>query len=454
MSLRRTLTSGLLAAWSALTLALPAGNSTHLPTNSVPREHNKTAPVSPPLRQSQNLITSVTLYGDSLSDIGNVQLLLEILRGSKDPSLIFKPFNASLKYSGIEKFLNYMGVSNREIKYMEYHFIAAFISVLKKAYKLPVFPDSEYYLGRFSNGPVWNEWLAQWLGVPVYDKTKYINRAYGGSWAINFMDDIRLRPEHLVEDIKRMIDGKLIPPDLVRLVNAYMAEYPDEVNKEHYPEGGQLFVFLYGGNDYLNGETDVDKVTERITEQVERTAQYLSKAPSHWPNWITVANLPPLERAPRYLEASLAIRQKTRLIIQSHNSLLKKKSEALKTRFEGKVRIRFIDTYRIANEELDSGEYANTRDACYNNHLPALLFGPSPTRAVWPSVSKGASVKPCKHPEDYAFWDKVHPTAKMHARIAWRVCHEEVFQEMGAACPGTPPDFQNPEAFPPTAHNP
>ena len=450
MTLRRTFATALLGSLPALTLALPIGNSTHLPPSP---QNALSTESSPTFSHNHQQITSFTIFGDSLSDTGNVQLLLEILSGRKNPDLIFKPFNADLNYSGIEKFLGYLGIKIKGLVHLENDIARNLIRILNRIYRIPVYPDSNYYKGRFSNGPVWNEWLAPMMNVPVDDPERYINRAYGGSWAIDFRDDLKIRWNHLKEDIVRLINGKLIPPDQERLVNAYLDEYPDKINSQNHPDGGQAFAFFYGANDYLNDYQNVDRVVDRIFDQVIRVTEYLDKAPSRLPDWIVIANLPPLHRAPRFVHATVTERKKVEKVINAHNTLLEQRYREIRANYRGRVNIRFMDSYGLVTQELDSNEYKNTTDACYDDDLPTFLHDGIRLASVDTQLKRQAPVKPCAHPEDYAFWDGLHPSAKMHARIAWRLCENQLFQEMGAKCSGIP-DFDNPDAFPENSQEP
>ena len=456
MTLRRTLAAALVSLFSPMTIAHPVGNSTQL--SSISSTSLATADYLSSLPpESHNKITSLTIFSDSLSDIGNVQSLLTTLQKDLDPDLIFKPLNAHLKYSGIDKMLGYLGIKIKGVEKVEDYMFKQFVKVLNKIYPIPVYPDSYYYKGRFSNGPVFNEWLALSLGVEVENPEKYINRAYGGSWAIPFKDDIQIRWGHLEEDIKLMVDGKLIPPDLDRLIDGYFLEYPPEVNRALHPDGGQAFGFLYGANDYLNGYDDSSKVVASIMEQVERIANYLSKAPSRFPNWIYIANMPAMYRAPRLLKAPEQQRDKLKKLVESHNVLLEESYLKLKKQYEGSIHIRLVDTHRFFNDELDHGPYKYKTEACYYSGLPNLSnflsqATPDQEGSMVNSLAEESTPVPCHNPQDYAFWDDLHPSARMHARLAWKLC-EDVFQEAGANCSGVPP-YEDPEAFPRTAHNP
>jgi phospholipase/lecithinase/hemolysin len=102
-------------------------------------------------------------------------------------------------------------------------------------------PDPElYYQGRFSNGPVWVEYLAdaRHLNVPLTD------RALGGAQSDGF-----------------------VPPGVIQQVITY-------VTTNDVPSPDTLFILWIGGNDYLNGDEAFQTVVSNINDAMDRLAQF------------------------------------------------------------------------------------------------------------------------------------------------------------------------------------
>ena len=94
---------------------------------------------------------------------------------------------------------------------------------------VPIIPDEPYYQGRFSNGPVWNEYLAMHaFHLDIHDSKQYLNEAYAGAWAEGI--------EHSLQ---------IVPPGLNMQISNYMLAHLLE-DKKH-----TVYTIIIGGNDYL-----------------------------------------------------------------------------------------------------------------------------------------------------------------------------------------------------------
>ena len=185
--------------------------------------------------------------------------------------------------------------------------------------------------------PVWNEWLMEMIGLPVSDPTRYINRAYGGSWATRIPDSPKINWSSwktIEESIANIVEGKVIPPGMTPLVKAYLDEYPPIAGK-NWMQGSQAFISLYGGNDYIYGENDPAKVVLRISEEINKLAVYAAKsADINQPAWFIIGNIPDLAWVPRYKTGSQKKNaDKVSALIKQHNQLLEKQIENWKTHY-------------------------------------------------------------------------------------------------------------------------
>ena len=220
-------------------------------------------------------------------------------------------------------------------------------------------PDPElYYEGRFSNGPVWVEYLAdpQRLNAPLTD------RALGGAQTDGF-----------------------VPPGLIQQVTAY------KTTADSPPSPNALFIIWIGGNDYLNGDGDSQAAVANINEAMEELVQF---GAMH----LLVLNLPDLGEIPATLgkpEASQAT--------------------AFSTDFNAEL-ADMLDKFRVEHPEIGLYEFDVFSFTMTVRNDPATygfinVTDPSPNFEV-PNNFDGAG---------YLFWDERHPTTSMHELIADQV---------------------------------
>lgn len=220
-------------------------------------------------------------------------------------------------------------------------------------------PDPElYWEGRFSNGPVWVEYLTD----PDHFDTNLTDRALGGA----------------------QTDG-LTPPGLVEQVRAHIVAARPPLSATN------LYVIWIGGNDFRNGDGDfqraVDNINEAVTELADNGAMSM-----------LILNLPDLGTIPDTLgstEAPLAT-----AFSVSFNAALANMIDAFSTAYPG------IDIYEF---DIDAFfvEVRNDPSAFGFTNVTE----PAPKLPPPNNFDSGG----------YIFWDDVHPTTRIHALIADRV---------------------------------
>ncbi|MGA6924331.1 MAG: SGNH/GDSL hydrolase family protein, partial [Desulfosarcina sp.] len=220
-------------------------------------------------------------------------------------------------------------------------------------------PDrSIYYEGRFSNGPVWVEYLVE----PQRLNTVLHDRAFGGAQS----------------------DG-LVPPGLIEQVIAYIAL------EEFSVSANTLFVIWIGGNDFLNGDGDSPAAVANIEDAMQRL---VDRGAMH----LLILNLPDLGAIPDTLETPEAA-EATAFTVDFNTRLAN-----------------MLDTFSLDHPGV--GLYTfDVASFFVEVRNDPVQFGfvdaskPSPNFAV-PDNFDGAG---------YVFWDEVHPTTQMHALLADRV---------------------------------
>lgn len=217
----------------------------------------------------------------------------------------------------------------------------------------PSLNRSSYLPGRYANGRVWVEYLADHLALSP-DQTA--NFAQGGATTDG--------------DRARQIPG------LLAQVQALAAAQP-QLNPQ------ALYVFWAGANDYLQGTTQVSALVENITTAIARLTDIGAER-------FLVANLPDLGQLPATRNNANAMRLSE--LTQTYNQALRRSLTALgqqqPERFIIQLDVNTLYGEAIANPSAFG--FANVTDACLS----------------------GTEV--CNQPEQFLFWDGIHPTTASH----------------------------------------
>lgn len=221
-------------------------------------------------------------------------------------------------------------------------------------------PSPPYYAGRFSNGPVWVEYLAAALDLPVE------NFAYGGAQT----------------DHGNLFDG-LFAIDFPGLSDqiAFFTGQPGAVDPD------AIYVVWAGANDFRaalsRGQTpDIMAVITNLLNAVG--ALYFAGA-----QHVVVPNLPDLGLTPEGLASGAG--PLVTLLSEAFNTYLE---ATLAAHAPNAVR---LDVFRLVNQTVnDPSEYGFT-----NVTTPCLTV-----------------VGVCAAPDAHLFWDHVHPTTHGHAVLA------------------------------------
>lgn len=219
-------------------------------------------------------------------------------------------------------------------------------------------PGANYWQGRFSNGQVWAELLASQQGLPLARSTAGgSNYAWGGAetgtgtYGFGF-------------------------PNVRTQVARYLGTSPSI-------DSNRLFVIWAGGNDYLNGSVNPLSVVGNIE------ASILSLHAAGARKFL-IPNLPLLGTIPRNLGTSSE--GPANQISIAHNLTLKGRLDVL-TSLSGVTIHRMDVASRFEAVRANPTAYGLT-----NVSQPAL---------------NGSTVVP--NPDQYLFWDDIHPTRAGHA---------------------------------------
>ncbi|MGD9216577.1 MAG: SGNH/GDSL hydrolase family protein [Desulfobacteraceae bacterium] len=215
-------------------------------------------------------------------------------------------------------------------------------------------PSDYYYQGRFSNGPVWAEYLAQ----EDFLNCTLVNNAYVGATT----------------------DGAS-PPGLLSQVSAYTNSASVEDNT--------LFAIWIGANDFLNGSVDYATSAANIRTALESLATFGAEH-------ILILNLPDLGSTPRYL--GTADEDGATALSQGFNEALAAVIDAFQGTYQETVVYEF-DVYTFLQATADDpGSYGFTN-----------------AKQVCPSYATAGNFD---NSAGYVFWDDIHPTTEAHDVIA------------------------------------
>jgi outer membrane lipase/esterase len=252
---------------------------------------------------------------------------------------------------------------------------------------IPVSPP--YFMGRFTNGPVWVEGLAQRFGLQVSPSlASGTNFAFGGAET----------GQEVEENFEAEINV-LIPSLRLQVLNFLASGFID--NPFDGADADALYIVWGGPNDLrkvvMAGTTDPDAEAQTAVNNLAAVIRRLADAGA---KIFLVPNLPNLGATPesRVLGPE-AIALATDLSIRFNTALM----TALDTiEAESNVTIFRLDVFTLLEEAVaDPAAFGFT-------HVtdPCLAGGP---------LMGGV---PCAMPETHLFWDAIHPTTVAHAILA------------------------------------
>jgi phospholipase/lecithinase/hemolysin len=239
------------------------------------------------------------------------------------------------------------------------------------------FPGPYYHQGRFSNGPVWVEALAPGLGLPAITRSSAGGNdfAYGGAQTSGTGGLEGLFIRDVDEQVAQFLTTRTVDPSA-------------------------LFVVFAGANDLIGGQTNVNVPVNQLASDLGRLIAAGARK-------FLVPNLPLLGDTPRFNgnPTSLSI-YNTRSA--EFNAAL---ASALDNLEAGNAALEFhrLDVAGLFGEALASpGAFglANVTDAA----APGLQ----------PGDSSYNTALIADEPNEYLFWDDLHPTAAVHSILAER----------------------------------
>ena len=242
-------------------------------------------------------------------------------------------------------------------------------------------PSPPYFQGRFSNGLVWVDYLAKKLNLDPIPVTTLaanahppqgINFAYGGATtgsSSNLSDSIPGLQEQVIE-----FQGLLTNQPIDREA---------------------LFILWIGANDYLSA---IDQTTPAPdpAKSIQRIMTAIGSLYGQGARHFLVANLPNLGKTPLAVERGGAASTRLQSLSDRHNALLKAKLDDIQRSFP-EIQLVQLDVDAIFQKALtDKLSFTQFNTPCYNRSTGSV----------------------CAQPDQYLFWDAIHPTTAAHRQIS------------------------------------
>lgn len=218
-------------------------------------------------------------------------------------------------------------------------------------------PNPPYFQGRFSNGRVWTEYLAEDLQISA-DKVR--NFACGGATTGT--------------------NSNNLAPSLLMQISSFTQAQPTV-------SADALCVIWAGANDYLQGASSATAPVENIRSAISTLIQKGARR-------ILVANLPNLGQLPSTRTSSQG--KALEALTQAHNQALRRALKLLNQQSPD-VQIATLDAgvlYQEANANPGKFGFSNATSACL----------------------QGGRL--CGQPNQFLFWDDIHPTTAAHRVLA------------------------------------
>jgi phospholipase/lecithinase/hemolysin len=237
-------------------------------------------------------------------------------------------------------------------------------------------PTPPYFNGRFTNGPVWVEYLAPSLGLTLNSANNF---ALGGATSGT--------------QNTGNIPGLPSLPGLQQQIDGFTA-----TNVSADPNA--LYVVYAGGNDYLGGaSTDVFAVVNNLTTAIAKLASVGAR------NFM-VPNLPNLGALPGPAIQGPQVQQGLTQLSTGHGTVLAATLANLEQ--SPNINIIPVDVFTLFNNTI-----ANPAAFGFTNVTNNIV----PGAGTDPSV-RGFTIPDGVNPDQYLFWDLVHPTTRAHSLVS------------------------------------
>jgi len=246
-------------------------------------------------------------------------------------------------------------------------------------------PGPSYFRGRWADGPVWVEYVSEYVGL-AHKPGGLLNFAYGGATTDNAV-------QNATDDLAN--GTTVVVPDGFMQIGRWMT------NETQPSFNDTLFILWLGTNNYLVAASSANPASAlRSSPIVESIGDLIKNLTSQGVKWLLVPNLPPVEKSPYAIESNAIVQNLAGQVVDRHNEGL---DEIVKGYNSSSIRI--LNVHALVTQVLDTPTeygFVNVTNAC---------------------LQVNQSV--CARPDTYFYFDDVHPTTKSH-----RVLADQVMEDM------------------------
>ncbi len=251
-------------------------------------------------------------------------------------------------------------------------------------------PQTPPYAQRFSNGPVWVEYLADDLNLnPTLfteflaggDPAEGVNFAFGGAGT----------------GVANVVQPSLPPVGALAQVNLFLSSSP-----LLQPDDDALYIYLAGGNDFAG--SSATPAQTNINVPLANTLLALQQLITAGAQNILVSNVPDISKTPRFATLSDAEEGVLSQLITDYNQALFDRIDLLALGAPEVTFTKFDFNGLFLDAIANPGNYylTNVTESCLSDYqFPFDLF-----------------YNICGTPDSYLFWDDFHPTTVAHSIIA------------------------------------
>lgn len=251
--------------------------------------------------------------------------------------------------------------------------------------------DGPYAKGglHHSNGATWIEQYTRPLGQAAYARPALRTEGAAGNYAYGGA---------------RASGAIVIVPNENQHLPVQVSNYLADVNSSASADA--LYVIFIGGNDIFDAVMaltfDPDGTTSNaiISNAVMSVGNQVARLSSAGAQRFVLMNAPDLGRTPVARLADAMYSPEPGLLIAMATVFSQAYNGGLMANLGGLPGVEIIDVYTLVNDVIDNpGEYglSNSTDICVMPEQPPYA---------------------CRNPDDYLFWDGIHPTSAAHGIFA------------------------------------
>ncbi|OLY81627.1 GDSL esterase/lipase [Smittium mucronatum] len=243
--------------------------------------------------------------------------------------------------------------------------------------------DRPRWDGRFSNGPVYTEYLAE------YTNRTMLNYAFGSAVSNNTF-------------IKPLIDV----PSVQEQIHSY-----EKVFKYMKIDSNDVAIIGVGSNDILigivTGKSDIKTFTEELVSNIMKSVMRVHALGYRK---LVILGIPSLSVTPEVAILPNRIKRMFDQMVTETNKKIEQEIKNLVTRNQDSIDyIRMVNLFDIFHLVIEPNVtkalgISDYKHACYE-------------------IAFGKLISQCEYPDEHAFIDSVHPNTKLHALIG-AVCAE------------------------------